>query len=1345
MDEESINRILTEIETQSPISSFSLKNLQTLLDFTLRTNDSANLESFYTEISSRNISLSSFTTSLSSVMDSGGPARNNHLSLLASNVYLSLLLSPNSPVFTLFTPMAFLSLLRSIRWAFKNPSLGSSEGSGGEIRGRKKRGGGRIRAGKNRGKQVVDEGENEGESEGGDFDVRVFSVLERLELVLGLVHLDRFPESLRSLVQTVAEIPVVAGEVCRNSGSYGKLCELCSRILNEVLKVEHGDQAVSAAEVLKCLSPLMFLPKSQSRSFSLEFVVNRLSRLAKHSSAVKKAVVNLPKYLVHKAPEKAEPKALAVESIMEIVKVWDFDDQVGFVDYVVKMSQGKGQFRLLAVDLILVLMTTLRDPLGLDLGDKVENLWGLTCLETLIQRCSDVTAGIRARALTNLAQLVGFLSGNDRSRTLLKGVMGYGKGGSSRMQGGMNDLLQKRCMDEKAAVRKAALFLISKLTALLGSALDGHLLKTVGMACSDPLVSIRKAAISALSEAFRLFSDENVTREWLHSVPPLITDNESSIQEECESLFSELVLDRVSKALSDTTSHQHSVMDNSSGKTMDFDREMELLCPEGVLCVLKATCDGEVTPWVKKICTILGKKKRLKPKIATSLQNIIRTSESLWLRHSMPIEKWTAPPGAWLLLSEVSAFLPKEVDWEFLHHHWQLVDNYKPDDELRSPRDERDGDEELDIESNSVAWAGDRVFLLQTISNVSVTLPPEPAADLAHNFLKRLEEFDMHSTEVNAHVKALRTLCKRKALNPEEADSLVIKWVQQLLSQASHVLDMYISKDSRENNENTFRTPHNSRSRHGKSATPSMTKLLLQAITAVYTIGSLVIICPSADVKAIVTTLHTIITSGTSDTKSKIKISLGPAFSVKEAAPSLYIQAWLTMGKICLSDGKLAKRYIPLFVQELEKSDCAALRNNIVVMMADFCVRHTALVDCYMSKLTKCLRDPCELVRRQTFILLARLLQRDYVKWRGVLFLRFLLSLVDESEKIRQLADFLFGNILKVKAPLLAYNSFVEAIFVLNDCNAHTGRSNPQNPKSDNYLFCIRGNDEHSRSRRMHVYITLLKQMAPEHLLATFAKVCAEILAAASDGMLNLEDATGQSVLQDAFQILCSKEIRIPSSRASSSDSAEMEEDGGEGGGSAAVAKGRAITQAVKKGLIQNTVPIFIELKRLLESKNSPLIGSLMECLRVLLKDYKNEIDEILVADKQLQKELIYDMQKYETMKAKSTAAESVANRQRSETYQSPSDPKIARSGPSKLDHLHSNSKVASAMAGAVAASRARAVLRQVNQGASTPPLSAMSVPKLKSCTDAVTHGEKSSDLIESLRRKHSFDSDEEN
>ena len=177
---------------------------------------------------------------------------------------------------------------------------------------------------------------------------------------------------------------------------------------------------------------------------------------------------------------------------------------------------------------------------------------------------------------------------------------------------------------------------------------------------------------------------------------------------------------------------------------------MEFLFPQGVLGLLRGICNGEVTPWVKKICASLGKKKRLKHKIVLALQNIIKTSESLWLRQSTLIEKWTAPPGAWFLLSEVSAYLSKAVDWEFLHHHWQLFDKHGVRGEVKIPLAQGDAHaEEEGIESNSVAWAGDRVFLLQTISNVSTELPTEPAADLAHNLLKRIEEFNMHSTEVS--------------------------------------------------------------------------------------------------------------------------------------------------------------------------------------------------------------------------------------------------------------------------------------------------------------------------------------------------------------------------------------------------------------------------------------------------------------------------------------------------------------------------------------------------------------------------------------------------------------------
>lgn len=230
----------------------------------------------------------------------------------------------------------------------------------------------------------------------------------------------------------------------------------------------------------------------------------------------------------------------------------------------------------------------------------------------------------------------------------------------------------------------------------------------------------------------------------MHSVTRLISDNETSIQEECESLFSELVLDRVSRAGSSSSANHDKRGNNSS-----FNIEDESLYTEGVLGLLKELCDGEVLPWVKKICSSLGKKKRLHRQTATALQNIIKASETRWLNDSMPMEKWTAPRGAWFLLSEVSAFVPKAVEWEFLHHHWQLLDKCKPASELQSPIGSGFMDEEMvDAESHSITWMEDRVYLLQTISNVSMDLPPDPAADLAQNFLKRLEGFNMHPSEV---------------------------------------------------------------------------------------------------------------------------------------------------------------------------------------------------------------------------------------------------------------------------------------------------------------------------------------------------------------------------------------------------------------------------------------------------------------------------------------------------------------------------------------------------------------------------------------------------------------------
>jgi hypothetical protein len=54
----------------------------------------------------------------------------------------------------------------------------------------------------------------------------------------------------------------------------------------------------------------------------------------------------------------------------------------------------------------------------------------------------------------------------------------------------------------------------------------------------------------------------------------------------------------------------------------------------------------------------------------------------------------------------------------------------------------------------------------------------------------------------------------------------------------------------------------------------------------------------------------------------------------------------------------------------------------------------------------------------QALALLANLLMKDYVKWRGALFHRFALALVDSSPAVRNLAEYLLGDTLATKVAM---------------------------------------------------------------------------------------------------------------------------------------------------------------------------------------------------------------------------------------------------------------------------------------------------------------------------------------
>lgn len=80
-------------------------------------------------------------------------------------------------------------------------------------------------------------------------------------------------------------------------------------------------------------------------------------------------------------------------------------------------------------------------------------------------------------------------------------------------------------------------------------------------------------------------------------------------------------------------------------------------------------------------------------------------------------------------------------------------------------------------------------------------------------------------------------------------------------------------------------------------------------------------------------------------------------------------------GKLCLQHEDLAKKCIPAFARELEVSNEVAIRNNVIIVICDLCVRYTTMVDRYIPNVSVCLRDREPFIRRQTLIMLTNLLQ----------------------------------------------------------------------------------------------------------------------------------------------------------------------------------------------------------------------------------------------------------------------------------------------------------------------------------------------------------------------------------
>ncbi|XP_042329911.1 condensin-2 complex subunit D3 [Sceloporus undulatus] len=176
--------------------------------------------------------------------------------------------------------------------------------------------------------------------------------------------------------------------------------------------------------------------------------------------------------------------------------------------------------------------------------------------------------------------------------------------------------------------------------------------------------------------------------------------------------------------------------------------------------------------------------------------------------------------------------------------------------------------------------------------------------------------------------------------------------------------------------------------------------------------------------------------------------------------------------------------------------------------------------------------------------------------------------------------------------------------------------------------FSLKG--KANKEKRMEIYKFLLEHFTDEQRFNITSKISLNVLACFVDGVLPL-DMDASELLSDTFEILSCKEIKLSAMRSRLEDDIQPDEDElAMANVVMQVAQKKLISQVQKKHFIENVIPIITSLKTLLEQNRLPALRDLMNYLREVMQDYRNEVKEFFAMDKQLAAELEYDMKKYE-------------------------------------------------------------------------------------------------------------------
>lgn len=200
--------------------------------------------------------------------------------------------------------------------------------------------------------------------------------------------------------------------------------------------------------------------------------------------------------------------------------------------------------------------------------------------------------------------------------------------------------------------------------------------------------------------------------------------------------------------------------------------------------------------------------------------------------------------------------------------------------------------------------------------------------------------------------------------------------------------------------------------------------------------------------------------------------------------------------------------------------------------------------------------------------------------------------------------------------------------------------------------------DEASVPQCLHA-LTPTRTDVPPAQLATSPRT-----AASDNGSVT---ASIDDLVAEVFTVLSCPEIRVASAARRRSADAAAEAAAADPVDAMAAAKGRMLSKLARKNTMENVVPVLIALKNMLQAARSPLLGALMQYLKHVFSEYRDDlkgttvvprlsvavgmtvtlwlfclaclVPEMLAADRQLEQEVEYDLRMYEEQQKQRTAA----------------------------------------------------------------------------------------------------------